>query len=90
MTCSDLWMCLAGPLEFGFMRNALVASIMISVICAVIGAFVVLQDLSFIGDALAHASFPGVVIAFLLKLNVTLGGTLFGIVTALGIGYVTR
>jgi ABC-type Mn2+/Zn2+ transport system permease subunit len=72
------------------MRNALVASIMISVICAVIGAFVVLQDLSFIGDALAHASFPGVVIAFLLKLNITVGGTLFGIATALGIGYVTR
>jgi ABC-type Mn2+/Zn2+ transport system permease subunit len=81
---------LTTPLEFGFMRNALVAAIMISVICAIIGAFVVLQDLSFIGDALAHASFPGVVIAFLLKLNLTLGGALFGIATALGIGYVTR
>lgn len=90
MQCSGLWNCLIAPLEFGFMRNALVASIMISVICAIIGAFVVLQDLSFIGDALAHASFPGVVIAFLLKLNLTLGGALFGIATALGIGYVTR
>lgn len=72
------------------MRNALVAAMMISVICGVIGAFVVLQDLSFIGDALAHASFPGVVIAYLLKINLAIGGTLFGIATALGIGYITR
>lgn len=90
MRCTNLWNCLAMPLAFGFMRNALIAAITISIISAVIGAYVVLQDLSFIGDALAHASFPGVVIAFLLKLDLTLGGALFGIATALGIGYVTR
>ncbi len=88
--CTGVWNCLVEPLQFSFMRNALAAAILISIVCAVIGAFVVIQDLSFIGDALAHASFPGVVIAFVLHINITIGGALFGIATALGIGYITR
>jgi ABC-type Mn2+/Zn2+ transport system permease subunit len=90
MTCTSLWACVVGPLEFGFMQRGLLAAIMIAIICAVIGAFVVLQELAFIGDALAHASFPGVVIAYLLKFNLELGGALVGIFTALGIGAITR
>lgn len=85
-----LWELIIEPLQFAFMRNALLAAMLISIVCAIIGAFVVLQELSFIGDALAHASFPGVVIAFILKLNIAVGGAIFGIVTALAIGYVTR
>ncbi len=50
----------------------------------------VLQELSFIGDALAHAAFPGVVIASLLGFNIALGGAVFGIATALGVGWITR
>jgi ABC-type Mn2+/Zn2+ transport system permease subunit len=90
MSCTNLWTCIAAPLEFGFMQRGLLAAVLIAVVCAVIGAFVVLQDLAFIGDALAHASFPGVVIAFLLKLNLALGGAVFGILTALGIGVIVR
>lgn len=78
------------PLEFGFMQRALVAAVLIAIVCAVIGAFVVLQDLAFIGDALAHASFPGVVIAYIYQLNLALGGAVFGILTALGIGVIVR
>ena len=85
-----MWHYIVEPLQYGFMRNALLAALLISVICAVVGAFVVLQELSFIGDALAHASFPGAVIAFLLGWNVAIGGAVFGIATALGIGYITR
>ena len=90
MTCDTLWNCLAAPLSFGFMQRGLIAAMLIAIICAVIGAFVVLQELAFIGDALAHASFPGVVIAFLLKFNLELGGAIVGILTALGIGAITR
>lgn len=90
MTCDTLWNCLVAPLSFGFMQRGLAAAALIAVVCAVIGAFVVLQELAFIGDALAHASFPGVVIAFLLKLNLALGGAAVGILTALGIGVITR
>jgi ABC-type Mn2+/Zn2+ transport system permease subunit len=90
MTCGTLWDCLAAPMAFGFMQRGLLAAALIGVVCAVIGAFVVMQELAFIGDALAHASFPGVVIAFLLKLNLALGGAIVGILTALGIGLITR
>jgi manganese/iron transport system permease protein len=90
MKCLSLWHCLTAPLEFGFMQRGLAAAALIAIVCAVIGAFVVLQELAFIGDALAHASFPGVVLAFMLKLNLALGGAIVGILTALGIGLITR
>jgi ABC-type Mn2+/Zn2+ transport system permease subunit len=90
MACETLWNCLAAPLSFGFMQRGLAAALMIAIVCAVIGAFVVMQELAFIGDALAHASFPGVVLAFLLNLNLALGGAVVGILTALGIGAITR
>ncbi|HEX5689696.1 MAG TPA: metal ABC transporter permease, partial [Roseiflexaceae bacterium] len=77
-------------MTFGFMQRGLLAAALIGVACAVIGAFVVVQELAFIGDALAHASFPGVVIAFMLNLNLALGGAVVGILTALGIGAITR
>jgi ABC-type Mn2+/Zn2+ transport system permease subunit len=90
MTCETLWNCITAPLAFGFMQRGLAAAVMIAIVCAVIGAFVVMQELAFIGDALAHASFPGVVIAFLLKFPLELGGAIVGIATALGIGVLTR
>src|SRR5919197_2462967 len=90
MVCDTLWNCFTTPLALGFMQRGLIAAILIAIVCAVIGAFVVLQELAFIGDALAHASFPGVVIAFLLKFPLELGGAIVGILTALGIGVITR
>ena len=90
MSCDSPWHCLTAPLAFGFMQRGLAAAILIGIVCAVIGAFVVLQELAFIGDALAHASFTGVVVAFLLGLNLALGGAVVGILTALGIGVIGR
>jgi manganese/iron transport system permease protein len=90
MTCDTFWSCLVTPLSFGFMQRGLLAAVMIAIVCAVIGAFVIMQELAFIGDALAHASFPGVVIAFLLKFPLEIGGAVVGILTALGIGVITR
>jgi manganese/iron transport system permease protein len=90
MACETVWDCVMAPLSFGFMQRGLAAAVMIAIVCAVIGAFVVMQELAFIGDALAHASFPGVVIAFLLKFPLELGGAIVGILTALGIGVLTR
>lgn len=88
--CSGIVDCLAGPLLFAPTQRALLAAIIIGVICAVMGAFVVIQNLAFIGDALAHAAFPGVVIASLVGLPLSVGGAVVGIATAFGIGYVTR
>ena len=47
------------PMNYGFMQRGLVAAILVGIVCAVMGTFVVLKGLAFIGDAVSHAAFPG-------------------------------
>src|SRR5271166_3948710 len=77
---------LLAPLQQEFMVRALVASTLIGLVCSVVGVYVVLRNLSFIGDGIAHASFAGIVIAYLFKANLYVGGLIVAILTALGIG----
>lgn len=81
---------LLAPLEYEFFVRALAASALVGVACAVIGAFVVLKGMSFVGDAVSHSAFPGVVLAYLLGLPIILGGAVAAVGTALGIGALTR
>jgi manganese/iron transport system permease protein len=81
---------LVAPFEFGFMQRALLGGVLVAAICALVGTYVVLRGLAFVGDALAHAAFPGVVIAYLLKGNIYLGALLFALATALAVGVVSR
>lgn len=78
------------PLSFGFMQRGLLASVLVAVICGVLGSFVVLKGLAFIGDALAHASFGGVALAFVLGANIYVGAFVFALATALGIGALSQ
>lgn len=78
------------PLAFTFMQRALLATILVAVVCAVIGTFVVLKGLAFIGDALAHASFAGVATAYLLGGNIYLGAGLAAVATAFGIAFLSH
>src|SRR5512133_616774 len=78
------------PLQFAFFQRALVASVLASVVCAVVGSYVVLKGLAFIGDAVAHAAFPGVVVAFIVGGPYIVGGGIAAFLTAIGIGWVTR
>jgi manganese/iron transport system permease protein len=88
MAMADLWQFLREPFQFAFMQRALFATLMVSVVSACIGTFVVLKGLAFIGDALAHASFAGVATAFVLGGNIYLGALVAALVTALGIAVV--
>jgi manganese/iron transport system permease protein len=81
---------LTSPLQNDFMIRAFIAAILIGLVCSVIGVYVVLRNMSFIGDGLAHASFAGIVIAYLLKADLYVGGLIFTILTALGIGAVAK
>jgi len=78
------------PFAFPFMQRALAASLIVGVICAVVGAFVVWKSLSFIGDALAHSSFAGVALAFVLGQNIYLGAAIAAVATALSISFLSR
>ena len=53
------------PLSYSFIVRGLLASVMVGIVCAVLGTYVVLRGMAFLGDALAHTILPGVVIAFL-------------------------
>jgi manganese/iron transport system permease protein len=80
----------ADPLAYGFMQRGLVAALLIGVVCAVMGTFVVLKGLAFIGDAVSHAAFPGLVIAYMLGAPLYLGGAIAAVGTSLAIGLVAR
>lgn len=81
---------LTDPLQFAFFNRALIAVILVSVLCALVGAWVVLRGLSYIGDAMSHAVFPGIVGAFLMQGNLLVGALIAAVLTALGIGAVGR
>jgi len=81
---------LTEPISYAFMQRSLLASLMVGVLCAVIGCYVVLRGMAFMGDALAHAILPGVAIAYLLHGNLLLGGLIAAVIVALGIGFFSR
>ncbi len=78
------------PLQFGFIVRALIAAVVVGVVCSVLGTYIVLRGMAFFGDALAHTILPGVVIAFLLDWPLAVGALIVGILAALGIGFLTE
>lgn len=81
---------LTEPLSYPFMQRAMLEVLIIGALTGLVGCFVVLRGLSFIGDALIHSVFPGVVLAFILGYNIMVGAFIFGAATALGIGIASR
>ncbi len=77
------------PLQFDFIMRAMAAAVIVGVICSVLGVYVVLRGMAFLGDALAHTILPGVVIAFLIGWPLAVGALIFGVLTAVGIGVLT-
>ena len=81
---------LISPLSYGFMQRGLLAAVIVGVVCAVIGCYVVLRGMAFLGDAMAHAILPGVAVAYLLGANLALGALVAAVLVALGIGFFSR
>jgi manganese/iron transport system permease protein len=69
--------------DLAFLPKALTIAVLSAIMCGVVGCYVVLRGMAFIGDAVAHAVFPGLAIAFLFSGSLVLGGTVAGVVTAL-------
>lgn len=69
--------------DLRFLPKALVIAVMSSIVCGVIGCYVVLRGMAFIGDAVAHAVFPGLAVAFVIQGNLVLGGAVAGVLTAI-------
>jgi manganese/iron transport system permease protein len=78
------------PLSYAFMQRGLAAAVMVGILCAVMGTYVVLRGMAFLGDAMAHAILPGIAIAYLFHGNLLLGAVVAAMVVALGIGFFSR
>ena len=78
------------PLTYQFFVRAMAASAIVGLVCAIVGSYMVLRGLAFMGDALSHSAFPGVVVAFMIKVPFYFGASIAAVGTALAIGWVTR
>lgn len=73
------------PFEVSFVQRALVAGVLVSAVCAVVGTWVVLRGMAFIGDAMSHGMLPGVAIASMTGVNLLIGAAISAGVMALGV-----
>lgn len=78
------------PFQYGFMLRALFISGMIGIICPVLGSYVVIRGMGFMGDAMAHSVLPGIVIALLAGVSPFLGSVPMAILVAVTVGYLIR
>lgn len=78
------------PLVYQFMQRGLLASVIVGMLCAVMGTYVVLRGMAFLGDAMAHAILPGVAIAYIFKGDLLVGAGAAAIVVALTIGLFSK
>jgi zinc transport system permease protein len=77
-------------LQFTFMRNALMAGVLVSIACGIIGTFVVINRIVFISGGIAHAAYGGIGLGYFFKFNPVLGAVFFSVASALGMGAVHR
>ena len=77
-------------LQFGFMQRALLAGVLISIACGIIGTYVVINRIVFISGGIAHAAYGGIGLSYYLKQNPVLGAIVFSVASALGMGLVQR
>jgi manganese/iron transport system permease protein len=75
------------PFQFAFMNNALLISLLVAVPCALLSVFLVLKGWALMGDAMSHAVFPGVVLAWMAGLPLAVGAFVAGLFCALATGY---
>jgi ABC-type Mn2+/Zn2+ transport systems, permease components len=76
--------------QYGFMRNALAAGLLVSIACGIIGTYVVINRIVFLSGGIAHAAYGGIGLGYFLGINPVIGAIAFSIVSSLGMGMVHR
>lgn len=78
------------PLQYVFMRDALLVGVAVSAVCAVLSCFLILKGWSLMGDAVSHAVLPGIVIAYIIGIPLALGAFIAGLLCALSTGFIKQ
>jgi manganese/iron transport system permease protein/iron/zinc/copper transport system permease protein len=86
----ELWRLLIEPLTFGFLQRALLGALLVGAMCGLVGVYVVLRRMSYIGHGLSYAIFGGAVVSTVLQINFYLGATAWGFLAALLIIWTSR
>ena len=76
------------PLQYGFMQRSLIIAILVGLICAVVGSYLMVQRLALLGDAISHSVLPGLAIAFLLDVNIFMGAFVAGVLSTIAIAFI--
>jgi len=77
-------------LQFNFLRNALIAGVLVSIACGIIGTFVVINRIVFISGGIAHTAYGGIGLGYFFGFNPVWGAILFSVLSALGMGTIQR
>ena len=78
------------PFQYSFMVRALIVCLLVGLMCPLLGSHVISREMGFMGDALAHAEMPGMVVAYSIGISTFFGSIPMAIAVALSIGYVTK
>jgi manganese/iron transport system permease protein len=79
---------LISPLQYGFMQRSLVVAIIVGLLCAIVGSYLMVQRLALLGDAISHSVLPGLAIAFMIGANIFIGAFIAGVVSTLAIAWI--
>lgn len=78
------------PFEFGFFVRAMIAACLIGGLCGLMGVYIVLRGMSYIGHGLSHAIFGGAVVSWIMSINFFVGATVWGFLSAILVAWTTR
>jgi manganese/iron transport system permease protein len=76
------------PLQYSFMQRSLIIAILVGLICAVVGSYLMVQRLALLGDAISHSVLPGLAIAFMLGANIFIGAFIAGVISTMAIAFI--
>ncbi len=85
-----MWTTLTEPFQYGFLRHAMVVCTIAGALCGLLGVFVTLRGMSYIGHGLSHAIFGGAAICAAIGLNFFVGAGVWGVASGLAVGRVSR
>jgi manganese/iron transport system permease protein len=84
------WNWLIEPLQFEFMRNALAIGFLLGILSAVVGSYLIVQQMSMMAGEIAHAVLPGIALAYWFGFNLFFGAFISGLISALLVGFISR
>ncbi|KRH96115.1 MULTISPECIES: metal ABC transporter permease [Cylindrospermopsis] len=76
------------PLQYGFMQRSLIVAVLIGLLCAVVGTYLMVQRLALLGDAISHSVLPGLAIAFIIGANIFVGAFIAAMVSTVAIAVI--